>query len=342
MVDRKEMGFVGELDCLVELHMHLDGAISAASARKLAALQGIRIPESDEELKALISIDGPCRDLNEFLSKFDFVETLLQTKEGLKMATENLLKEVCDEGVMYCEIRFAPQFHKDRGLSQQDAVEAVIEGTANSPIPCGIILCCIRGDDNHAENLETVELAERYLGKGVVGLDLAGAEALYPNRLFADLFRIAHEKNIPYTIHSGEADGPRSVRAALDMGAVRIGHGIRSTEDKELVKLLAEQGTTLELCPKSNIDTGIYPAIEAYPLRSLIDAGVKVCINTDDKTVSDTTLREEFYRVVSTFEFGPADVKKLIMNSIEASFANEATKGEMVRRLNERIPDDEK
>jgi adenosine deaminase len=154
----------------------------------------------------------------------------------------NLCCELAAEGCIYAEVRFAPQLHLDKGLDQRKVVEAAIRGFERSGIDGGLILCCMRGDDNVFLNETTVEIAREYLGKGVVALDLAGNEAGFPTDNFRDLFARARELDIPFTIHAGEADCAESVRAAIEMGACRIGHGVRSIEDAELVSLLARRG----------------------------------------------------------------------------------------------------
>lgn len=306
---------------LSDLHLHLDGSISLDSARRLAAMQQISLPEDDKRLRQLLTVDEDCRDLNQYLEKFAFPCSLLQRPEALSLAVETLMKELAANGVDYAEVRFAPQKHTDLGMSQQEAVEAALDGFSRSPIGGGLILCCMRGDDNHAENLLTVETARGCLGRGVLALDLAGAEGLFPTRGFADLFERARACGIPFTIHAGEADGPESVWRALGFGASRIGHGVRSVEDPRLVEVLAERQIPLELCPSSNLQTCVFPCIEDYPLRRLMQAGVKVTINTDNMSVSGTSQRRELELVAHTFSLSSEEVAQLVRNGHEAAFS---------------------
>lgn len=196
-------------NCLVDLHLHLDGALSLESVKELATIQEIEIPNSDEEILHRIRVSKDCQSLNEFLKKFTFPCSLLQTEIGIKTAMQNLLKELKEQGLMYAEIRFAPQKSTEKGLTQEQVVKAAIEGMKNAPIMCHLILCCMRGADNEQENMETVKVASKYLGKGVCAVDLAGAEALFPTSGFSEPFAFAKKKNIPFTIHAGEADGDR-------------------------------------------------------------------------------------------------------------------------------------
>ena len=321
------------LRCYIDLHLHLDGSLSIPSVRKLAALQDIPLPGSDAEIRKLLSVSADCRDLNEYLEKFDFPCSLLMTEIGLREAVRTLLGELASEGLIYAEIRFAPQKHCERGLTQETAVLAALEGLRDSPIPANLILCCMRGDGNRAENLETVAVAAKFLGKGVCAVDLAGAEALFPTGDFADVFARARELGLPMTIHAGEADGAGSVRTALDFGANRIGHGVRSAEDGEVLRSLAEAGTALELCPTSNLNTVVVSDLRDYPLRRLMDAGVRVTVNTDNRSVSDTTLRREFSLLAETFRLTKGEVRQLLLNAAEAAFAPESVKAELRGRI---------
>ena len=324
---------IDRMNNLVELHLHLDGALSIDSCKKLAKIQNIDIPGDDEISKMMVVSDG-CRDLNEFLTKFDFALSLLQTSDGIMHAVKNLEDELIEQGIIYAEIRFAPQLHTSKGLTQDEVVASAIEGLNSSKLRSNLILCCMRGDDNHDENMETVRIAKKYLGKGVCAIDLAGAEALYPTSDFEDIFIYAKELGVPYTIHAGEADGPSSVYDAIFFGAKRIGHGVRAVEDSKLVDIIFEQGITLEMCPTSNICTSIYNKISDIPIKKFMDKGIRVTINTDDPTVCNTKLKDELKLVANAFELTYDDILKLQLNAIEASFASKEVKDEVIKIIN--------
>ena len=309
----------------IDLHLHLDGSLPVATVRRLAAMAGKELPE-EEKLLEMLQVSPGCRDLNEYLEKFSFPCSLLQTREAISLAVYDLMEKLKEQGLVYAEIRFAPQLHTLEGLSQREVVRAAVEGRNRSGFRANLILCCMRGDQNHQENIKTVEVAAEFLGKGVCALDLAGAEALYPTETFGDIFRLANEKGVPLTIHAGEAAGPDSVWAALAHNPRRIGHGVRSLEDEKLPRYLAEKGITLELCPTSNLNTSIFPTLEAYPLRRLMEAGVKVTVNTDNMTVSNVDLRSEMEQVIRTFSLSREEIGVLLDNAVEASFADEETK----------------
>lgn len=310
---------------LADLHLHLDGSISIESAKALAKMQGIELC-SDEELKQKLCVSDDCRDLCEYLEKFDFPLSLLQTREAISEAVYRLCEELLEQGLIYAEIRFAPQLHCNKGLSQDEVVEAAIAGKNRSKLLSNFILCCMRGEGLREKNLETVNVAKKFLGQGVGAVDLAGAEALYSNESFFEIFDYVRENDIPFTIHAGEADGPMSVRSAIAMGARRIGHGVRSCEDESLLCELAEKKIALELCPTSNLNTKVFNSYKEYPIGTLIGANVLITINTDNMSVSNTTLAKEFERLASAYNFSKDELERIARTAIEVSFADDKTK----------------
>ena len=318
---------------LIDLHLHLDGSLSLESVRDLARMQNIEVEADDEKLLKLLQVGPDCKDLNEYLEKFAFPCSLLQKPEAITRSVENLRRELKEQGLLYAEIRFAPQLHLLQGLTQRQVVQAAVEGLKAEGVKANLILCCMRGDRNREENLETVRLTAEFLGKGVCAADLAGAEALFATETFEDVFALARELNIPYTIHAGEAAGPESVYKALEFGAKRLGHGVRSAEDAALLKQLAKDGITLELCPTSNLNTNIFNSIEEYPILSLMEAGVRVTINTDNIMVSGVSLQSEWEKVVNAFHLTRAQILQLQKNSAEAVFADDSVKQWLLEQI---------
>ncbi len=310
----------------IDLHLHFDGSLSVANVRALAALEGVKLPESDEELGSMLRVSRGCTCLEEYLSKFTFPLSLLQSANGIEQGMYTLCSELVKENCIYAEIRFAPQLHLGRGLSQKEAVLAAMRGFGRSGLCGGLILCCMRGDDNGELNRETVCVAGEYLGKGVLALDLAGNEARYPTESFAPLFEIASDKGIPFTIHAGEADSAESVLAAIEMGACRIGHGVRAYESADVMRSLSEIHVPLELCPTSNLQTAIFPDISQYPIKLFIDLGICVTVNSDNRSVSDTTSEKELELICKSFGFGDDEERMLLENSVKAAFADDETK----------------
>ena len=261
----------------VVLHLHLDGSLRPETVKE--ELEKILGREIDlEEVKKQLMVDKDCRDLNQYLAKFDMPVKVLQTKAQIERAVFEFYEDLAKQNVVWAEARFAPSLHTLKGLSYNEIVEAAIIGLNKAKAQYGIdgnlILCCMRGEgeDNRAKNIETVKVAKRYLGQGVGALDLAGAEALFATENFEEMFRAARRNEIPFTIHAGEADGPESIRKALEFGTKRVGHGVRCIEDKELMQQLREEGIVLEVCPISNMQTqaveGKHPIEDIYRSRN--------------------------------------------------------------------------
>lgn len=315
--------------CYIDLHAHLDGSVTVDIAKKLAALQNIALPtDNDEELLALLSVPDSCESLNDFLQCFELPGRLMQMPEGLQNAVTLVLENMAQDGVIYAELRFAPQFHTLGGMTQEQAVQAAVAGLKNAPIPGNLILCCMRGEGNEKANEETLALAKKYLVKdhGVTAMDLAGAEALFPTVNYLGLFEEAKEAGIPYTIHAGEADGPESVRTAIQTGTKRIGHGVRSMEDEAVMELIREKGITLEMCPTSNRQTHAILDMKQYPLVRFLESGIRVTVNTDDMGIERTCLSKEFDYLKREFGLTEEQQKQVVLNATDAAFASEETK----------------
>lgn len=323
-------------DKYIELHLHLDGAITPQIAVKLADIQNIELPsENGEELEKLLTVPEDCTNLNDFLKCFALPDSLMMTKEGISEAVYLVSENIRQQGVVYAEIRFAPQLHTAKGLTQEDAVIAALDGLKRTSLKVNLILCCMRGDGNETDNYETLELTRKYLVKdgGVTGMDLAGAETLYPTYKYAELFTKAREYGIPFTIHAGEADGADSVKCAIEYGASRIGHGVRIKDDKEVLQLVKDKGIYLEMCPTSNRQTHAVEDMKDYPLIDYLNEGIKVTINTDDMAIENTTLAREFQYVKKEYNLTPEQEKVILSNSIDAAFTSETVKEELRKLL---------
>ena len=251
----------------------------------------------------------------------------MQTKENLKRITHELISDLKDENVIYAEIRFAPIKHIEN-LTLEEVVEAVTQGLKNEDVKTNLILCMMR-DSSYEENLKIVELAKKYLNKGVVGLDLAGAEALYKTKTFEQLFKKASKEKIPFTIHAGEADGPSSINDAISFKASRIGHGIRAIEDEKTIKKIITENILLEICPTSNVQTNAVKAYENHPIKKLFDLGCKVSINTDNRTVSNVTLTKEYELLNKYLNFSLDEIIKINLETIKHTFLSEKEKQEL-------------
>ena len=326
----------------IDLHIHLDGSLPPETIVKLAELSGYRLPaDSPEALRPYLTVGAGCTDLNEYLRKFGIPLKVLQRADCLELAAYDLLRALSAQGVIYAEPRFAPGSHCARGLTQAQVTEAVLsglkQGMRDFPIRANLILCCMRGADNHAANLETVRVAAGYRDKGVCCIDLAGAEALFPTREHGYIFDEAKRLEMPFIIHAGEAAGPDSVRAALDFGARRIGHGIAAASDPALLEQIRREKVPLEVCVTSNVQTKAVPDAAHHPIVNLLEQGIPVTLNTDNMTVSDTTLEGEFALVRRTFGLTPRQERQLLENAVNAAFLSAGEKSVLGQKLLEDI-----
>lgn len=301
---------------MLELHLHLDGSLRPESVWDIADSQNINTGCSSlEEIRDNMICPPHCPDLTDYLKRFDIPILVFQKESNIERFSYELVEDLAKEGLEYAEIRFAPSHSVKEGLSQEAVVEAVISGINRGmkmypQIKIQLILCCMRGDNMYEANMNTINVAKTYYGKGVAALDLAGAEALFPTDSFRELFDYARSLDIPYTIHAGEAAGPESVISALSFGAHRIGHGINSIKDESLIERIIKDNITLEVCIQSNIDTKAFPENEAHPIKKLYDMGVHVTLNTDNRTVSNTTLPHEI-ELAKSIGFTDDDINKM-------------------------------
>lgn len=310
----------------VELHLHLDGSIDPNTISKITG-------KTIEDLKDKMIANDKCQNLSEYLTKFDLPISCMQTKENLTLIAKELVDYLDEQNVIYAEIRFAPIFHTNKNLTLDEVIDAVLEGLqSNKNVKTNLILCMMRGIEKE-KNLEVIELASKYLNKGVCALDLAGAEDVYPLNLYVDLFKIASSKNIPYTIHAGENGSYKEIELALELRASRIGHGIHATESLELQDKLKDNNILLEVCPTSNVQTNAIDKYNNHPILDFYLKGLKVCINTDNKTVSNVTLNEEYYKLHNTFGFTIEDFNAMNLMAIDGAFLSEEEKEDLKNKI---------
>ena len=326
----------------IDLHLHLDGSVLPETAWELARQQGVPLPaDTLEEFRHFIVVTADCRSVNEYLKRFELPLQVLQDKASLARVTRELIGLLASQGLAYAEIRFAPQLHLRGGLTQRDAVEAVLAGraeglAANPGIGAGIILCAMSvGPEsaNMAENRETVRLAAEYLGRGVAAVDLAGAEGIVPLKNFAPVFDLAKELGVPFTCHAGDSQGPDTVRDALDFGALRIGHGHHIFEDKALCERAVRDGVTLEICPTSNVQCQSRPGYAEHPAKQLFDMGMRITINTDNMILSGIDLDTEYDHCLNEMGFCRADLLQMLVYSAEAAFLPQPEKEKLLARI---------
>jgi adenosine deaminase len=311
----------------VDLHLHLDGAARPETIMHFMRKSGARLPTEDPvAFRTYVQAPRGCRSLADFLKAFEFFYPFLKSSEAMERIAYELCEDCSKQNVRYFEARFAPALQAGDGLSQEDVVRAVLrgleKGSADFSVGAGAILCCYRSLTEE-ENRETVRVAEKFLNEGVVGLDLAGDEARYPVKLYAPFFRMAAERKIPITCHAGEAAGPESVRQALELGARRIGHGVRIKDDDALRKRLRDERVPLEMCVTSNVHTQAVKGYAAHPARRFLAEGLRVTLNTDDPGVSGIDLVHEYETAIDQLGFSWPELSAVILNGVESLFLPE-------------------
>jgi len=308
---------------MVELHLHLDGSLSKEDFEYLSKKNKVDL---GNDFPSNIHVSDECTSLDEYLKCFALPIKLMQDADSLSYVAYSLVKRLHNEGIIYAEIRFAPGLHTQKGLTQYEVTEAVLDGLNKGIKECNgieanLILCLMRHFDLDT-NFETVEVAKRLKNKRVVAIDLAGGEVGTYCKTFKKCFDYAKENHINITIHAGEASGHQEIVDAIEMGAQRIGHGIHLQTSLKDVKDIVKNKICFEFCPTSNLQTKSLLNYSSVPLLDFIEKGIKVTLNSDNITVSNTSVIKEFHHMISTFKITEIEVKELLMNSIKYSFAN--------------------
>ncbi len=357
----------------VSLHDHLDGGLRPATIIELAEAVGHALPSMDPvALGQWFRESADSGSLVRYLETFDHTIAVMQTKEGLARVAKEFVEDLADDGVVYGEIRWAPEQHLQKGLTLDEVVEAVQEGLdagvdaveeSGRQIQVGQLITAMRHADR---GQEIAELAVRHRYNGAVGFDIAGAEAGFLPSRFKDAFTYLAEHNFPATVHAGEAAGLESIQSALvDGRALRLGHGVRIAEDitvefedaegeeadddaedtvgmvtlGEVAGWVRDRGIALEICPSSNLQTGAIAnfgeGIENHPLDMLYQLGFNVTINTDNRLMSGVTLTDEFELLVETFDYDLDDLLELSLNAAESSFLPLDEKEALVEYIND-------
>ncbi|MDR0921967.1 MAG: adenosine deaminase [Lactobacillales bacterium] len=320
----------------VELHCHLDGSIRPATIQKLADMQNIPFPETLEKAKNLFTAPMETKDLNEYLEKFSYVGTLLQTTDTLTLAAYDVISQASEENVKYIEVRFAPSLHTQKGLSLPEVITAVLKGLNNAEQDFGVksnaLLCGMRHEEL-AEIEKIVLLAKEYLHTGVAGFDLAGNEVDFPPYHFEEVLNLANELSIPLTLHAGECGCGKNVADAILLGASRIGHGIALKDTPEYFDLVRDKKIVLELAPTSNFQTKTVKSVEEYPFKKFLDEGLLVTINTDNRTVSDTTLTKEYEKLADWYDLTLDDFEQVNHHAVFGAFLSPDEKEKLHEKL---------
>jgi len=321
-----------------DLHVHLDGCLRIPTIIELAAKQQVTLPSTKPETLAKYVMTGKsCKNLAEYLKGFDITLSVMQEEEALYRAAYELAEDAASENTWYMEVRYSPIFHTRNGMKLTTIVDAVLQGLADAEkafnIKTGVIICGMR-NINPETSLMLAELAVAYKNRGVVAFDLAGQEESYPAKHHKEAFYLTRNNNINTTAHAGEAYGAESIHQAIHYcGAHRIGHGTRLYEDGDLLNYCNDHRIPLEICLLSNIQTGAAKTLERHPLKLYYDYGLRVCINTDNRLISDTTLTNEYYLAAKHLGFDLEDIKNVITDGFKSAFLPKRERSQMLAKV---------
>jgi adenosine deaminase len=322
------------------LHDHLDGGLRPATVIDIAGQTGYDgLPTTDaDELAQWFRTASHSGSLERYLEPFSHTVAVMQTPEALHRVAFECVEDLAADAVVYAEVRFAPELHINRGLSFDAITDAVLAGfvdgekaaaAAGHPI---VVRCLVTAMRHAAVSREIAELAIRFRDKGVVGFDIAGAEAGYPPTRHLDAFEYMRNNNARFTIHAGEAFGLPSIQEAIAFcGADRLGHGVRITDDIDvaedgevrlglLASILRDKRIPLEMCPSSNVQTGAVASIAEHPFDLLARTRFRVTVNTDNRLMSDTTMTREMALLVDAFGYGWSDLLRFTVNAMKSAF----------------------
>ena len=309
----------------LELHCHLDGSLSLEFLKERLR-QDISLSQ--------IQAGWECKNLAEYLQKFDLPLLAMQNEEGLKGAGYDLIRSVSKENVKYIEVRFAPLLSVHENLGTKQVIESVLQGLEQGKkefqVEYNVIVCAMR---HHSleDNLHMIRQAREFLGEGVCAADLAGDEAAYPMEGFLELFGEVKKMDMPFTIHAGECGSAKNIKEAVEAGASRIGHGIAMRGDPEVRRLCRERRIGIEMCPVSNLQTKAVPDCREYPMNLFLEERLLVTVNTDNRTVSGTTVTDELKFIQKNYGIKDEEIFRMMKNAVEVSFADEAVKDRLLR-----------
>ncbi len=323
----------------VELHRHLEGCVSAELLLEIARDYEIRLPTRDlEELRSHVQIKGQASGLVEFLDKFFWIGMAFPTLEAVEYVSYCVCRDCARDNIRVLELRLSPVFMTlESPHSWEELLQAVLKGARRAEkdfdLEVGFIVGISRSNGIKPA-LRAVNIASDYSGLGVVGVDLFGDEEAFPPELFTTAFGVALESGLNITVHAGEGGGETNIRVAVEeLGAQRIGHGVRIVNDPALMDWLKEREVPLEICLTSNVQTRTVPDLPSHPVRRLYDYGIGISLNTDDPAISDTTFSRELLLAMEYFDFTLEEIKGLMLAALDQSFLEPYRKEPARKRL---------
>ncbi|HET8712296.1 MAG TPA: adenosine deaminase [Gemmatimonadales bacterium] len=319
-----------------ELHVHLDGALRPATMLELAREQGITLPAQTPEALAKAMLVRGAKSLEEYLEKYTITLSVLQSAAALERVAYEFVIDKAAENVRYVEVRYSPLLHRP-ALTLEQAIEAPLAGIRRAMVETGtkvgLIVCAMRTKPP-SESLELAKVAAQFHSAGVVAFDLAGAERGFPARDHRAAFEYAAAHGMACTCHAGEGDGSHSIRQALhEVGAQRIGHGVRLGEDPALLEEVVARKIPLEMCLTSNVHTHVVASVAEHPFKRYLQQGVVVTLNTDGPLTDGVTLTDEYFQAHAALGLSPDDLARVVLNTCESAFLPEFEKVALVSRV---------
>jgi adenosine deaminase len=323
----------------VELHRHLEGSLRLDTMVDVARQHGITIPADVLRLSTLVQVQEEDKfTFQNFLAKFNTLRLFYRSPDVIHRITREAVEDASRDNVKYLELRFTPvALSRAERFPLHDVIDWVMASAQDAAKKCGVIVRLIASVNRH-ESTELAEqvawLAVEHIEDGLIALDLAGNEAEFKTEPFYGIFKEAKQSGLHVTIHAGEWGPAGNVKEAIeDLGAERIGHGVRVLEDKNVVSLARERGTAFEVCMTSNYQSGVVTSLTAHPLMSMMEAGVNVTINTDDPSISRITLSHEYYTACEELHMSQSTLKQRILAAANAGFLTEVEKEKLVTQL---------
>ncbi|MEZ4592754.1 MAG: adenosine deaminase [Chloroflexota bacterium] len=331
----------------IDLHRHLEGSLRLETLLEIARKYNLKVPTADlDALRPYVQVTNDPATHEAFLAKFEVLRHFYRTPELIHRLVYEAVADAAADNIKYLELRFSPQaLTRVRGFAMADAADWVIESVAQAEadydIQVGLIVTLVRHDPIQQAR-HVAEIAFERFGRGIVGLDLAGDEVKFPSRPFTPLFKEAKQVGLGITVHAGEWASAYGVReAVLDLFADRIGHGVRTLENSEILRLVRDHQTAFEVCLTSNLQTGVVHQMNHHPLVDMLDVGLNATINTDDPSISDCTLTDEYEIAVNKLKISYAALRNAILTAANAAFLPPNERQALVQKFDALLPQSE-
>ncbi|MCA9917087.1 MAG: adenosine deaminase [Anaerolineales bacterium] len=329
----------------IDLHRHLEGSLRIETLLEIAQEYNLKVPHKDlEALRPFVQVTNDPANHEAFLAKFEVLRHFYRTPELIHRLVYEAIADAAEDNIKYLELRFSPQaLTRVRGFSMADAADWVIASVAQAEadfdIQVGLIVTLVRHDPIQQAR-HVAEIAFERFGKGIVGLDLAGDEVKFPSRPFTPLFKEAKQVGLGITIHAGEWASAFGVREAVqDLFADRIGHGVRTLENSEILRLARDRQIAFEVCLTSNLQTGVVHQMNHHPLVDMLDLGLNATLNTDDPSISNCTLTDEYEIALNKLKISYAALRNSIMTSAKAAFLPSTERQVLVQKFESLLPE---